>query len=180
VKPHLFWNLVPKHVCIVGNQNAPLHSTAPQHDNNLQSSNIHLGSLGLVDMVMLNAIDTQYYRLFLENPCIPRGLRVARRCTRRKFLSRVFVAEQVDATCEDDTGVHIGLESGDEAHLAAESLPPFPFASTMRSAPESSVESEARLSAGARRMGASIGLLRSACGTPENRTGEIERSQFLG
>jgi hypothetical protein len=140
---------------------------------------MHLGSLGLVDMVMLNAIDTQYYKHFLENPCsdIPRGLRVARRCTRRKFLSRVFVAEQVDVTCEDDTGVRIGLESGGEAHLAAESSLPFPVASTMRSAPESSVESEARLSAGARSMKASIGLLLSACGAPENRTGEIERSQ---
>jgi hypothetical protein len=37
----------------------------------------------------------------------------------QKFLSRVFVAEQVDATCEDDTGVHIGLGCGEDTHPAA-------------------------------------------------------------
>lgn len=50
--------------------------------------------------------------------------------------------------------------------------PPLSAASRADSAPESSVASEAKLSAGARRMGRRSGLLPSAAGIPENQIGD--------
>ena len=49
--------------------------------------------------------------------------------------------------------------------------PPLSAASKTESAPESAVASEAKLSAGARRMGKRSGLFPSAAGIPENQTG---------
>lgn len=51
--------------------------------------------------------------------------------------------------------------------------PPFSAASTAEAAPASSIESVAKLSGGALRIGKRRGLFPSACGTPENHTGEM-------
>jgi hypothetical protein len=51
--------------------------------------------------------------------------------------------------------------------------PPLSAASTNTSALKSSVESAAKLSAGACKIGKSNGLLPRACGTPENQIGGV-------
>lgn len=56
--------------------------------------------------------------------------------------------------------------------------PPLSAASKTESAPESAVVSEAKLSAGARRMGKRSGLLPSAAGIPENQTGGKSESMM--
>ena len=59
--------------------------------------------------------------------------------------------------------------------------PPLSAASNTESAPESAVASEAKLSAGARRMGKRSGLFPSAAGIPENHTGgKSDPTMILG